>query len=313
MFRRRWLIPLTLMVIAAGLYARTLGGDFLRWDDRQNILLNPFIERALWSQTWTRPYYNMYIPVTYSVWTILWHITPQPWLFHLLNVVLHAANVLLVFLIARRVWRRDSPAWVAAALFAVHPLQVETVAWISTGRDLLSAFFGLSATYLVLSKTSWRWWIPATALFVLGLLSKPSLAVLPVGVLALTWATRTLTWGRAWTLKAWLIPAVAAVISTKMIQQLDADLRLLPLTLMERILVAFDTLGFYARRVAWPDPLSSDYGRAPRVALAEYGWVAGLVGTVAVVALGLIFRRRLNRASLAGAFWALLFVSPVLG
>ena len=310
---KTWQISTLLFLFATLLYVRMPGGEFLRWDDRQNIQLNPFVERALWSQTWTRSYYNMYIPVTYSVWTVLWHLTPEPWIFHLLNILLHGGTVVLVYLIARRILRRPAAAAFAAVLFAAHPLQVETVAWISTGRDLLASFLALAATYLVMAHDRRRWWAIATGLFVLALLSKPSVAVIPVGAATLAWAAGALDRRRLYLWAGWLVPGAAALIATKIIQQLDADLRVPRLPVLDRALVSFDTLWFYSGKLLVPIGLASDYGRTPLVVLAERAWIPGLVVGVVLLALAVRYRRHVDRLTFAAVAWTLVFFGPVTG
>ena len=314
---KNWWVPALLATLAFGIYVRTLGADFLRWDDRQNILLNPWIENATFSLIWTRSYYNMYIPVTYTFWTLLWHISKSPWIFHLSNLLLHAANTVLVYHLARRLFKEKDnwwPAFVAAAVFCSHPLQVETVAWISTGRDLLASFFSLLAANMVMAArtTVPGLWL-STLLFCVSLLCKPSVAVLPAGLLLLAYACDLWTRPRTTALWLWFIPGFAATIVTKRIQQLDADLRLPPMDIGRRMLVALDSFGFYVQKLLAPYPLAADYGRTREVALNEPLWAITLAGLLVVAIALYIFRRRLSKPALGFVALFGLLLSPVLG
>ncbi|MBX3020864.1 MAG: glycosyltransferase family 39 protein [Bdellovibrionales bacterium] len=311
----KWWPYLLLVTLSAGIYAFSIGADFLRWDDRQNILLNPWIEHKAWNLIWTRPYYNMYIPVTYSLWTVMWHITNQPWLFHLANVALHALNVVLVYMVARKLLRPEerTAALFAALIFGCHPLQVETVAWISTFRDVLSTAFALGAVYLMLASERKLVWLLATALFCTSLLSKPSVAVIPAAMLFLTYGLNQLTRSKAIVYLLWFIPALAASYVTKMVQQLDADLRLTPMGLGDRILVAIDTLTFYLMKFFAPYPLASDYGRVREVALAENLWIIGLGCAAGLGVLAFAFRKQISQRMYYFAGTFVLLLAPVLG
>src|SRR5262249_27251595 len=114
---------------------------------------------------------------------------------HLVNVVFHAANAVLVFLLARRLGGRLWPAALVAALFAWHPLRVASVAWIAERKDVLSGFFGLLALLAYLHEARQRAaagrdgvWQPmprTLVLFALGVMAKPMLVTLPCVLLLL--------------------------------------------------------------------------------------------------------------------------------
>lgn len=303
-------------LISILLYCYTFGGDFLRWDDRQNILLNPWLAHHLWSMIWLNPYYNMYIPVTYTFWTGLWQLAPNiPIQFHVANVLLHASNAIWVYLLSRLILRRDErlAAVFAALFFACHPLQVETVAWISTGRDLLAAFFSLAAMYTFLKGQSRTMMALSTLLFTISCLSKPSVAIVPVALLLLTYAFSELTFRRLWTLALWMIPAVTVSIMTKRIQQLDSDLRLTPMGLGDRLLVALDTLSFYVQKLLFPYPLAADYGRMREFAVESSLWVVGLVILILAGVMLKLFWARIEKRYLYFAALFVVLLIPILG
>ena len=126
---------LILVLIAFAVFYPALGGEFLRWDDREHLELNPFVTNGLWAEIWTRPYFGLYVPTTYSIWTLIYKVWPSPMAFHLFNVLVHSLNAWLVYLLLSE--RGRDRALIGACLFLIHPMQVETVAWISAGRDFL--------------------------------------------------------------------------------------------------------------------------------------------------------------------------------
>ncbi len=142
---RYWSIALIVGSCLA-VYGVTLAGEFLAWDDRQHFFLNPHLVAGEFQFFWTNAYYGFFAPVTYTVWTTLFQISHEPWPFHLLNLILHTCNALFVFSLIKALLKTDDrTAALGALVFALHPLQVEPVAWISGGRDLMAAFFGLAA------------------------------------------------------------------------------------------------------------------------------------------------------------------------
>jgi tetratricopeptide (TPR) repeat protein len=191
--------------------------DFVQWDDNLNITDN-YLYRPLATdhlrELWTIPYYSAYIPVTRILWAFLagsqvdqngvQTVVFDPHIYHLANLIVHLLNVVLVFLILRLLLRAERGAGtsgdVAAAggalLFAVHPLQVEPVAWVTGMKDVLCGFFSLLTVWLYLlmlgslrsAKTgASAGWVYAgsCAAYVLALLSKSAAVTLPFILLLL--------------------------------------------------------------------------------------------------------------------------------
>lgn len=145
----RWLAGLTLVIAGLAAFWPTVGFDFVNWDDPAYVWNNDLIKS--WSletlygvatETVTRNY----APLTIGTLLIdhtLWGMQPSG--YHATNVLLHLVNGILVYLLVHRLSRNPSVAWFTAALFLVHPVQIETVAWISSRKGLLSATFMLAA------------------------------------------------------------------------------------------------------------------------------------------------------------------------
>lgn len=200
----RWLCVLTLAILPIAtfvLYSQALAGPFV-FDDGTSVVHNLAMQFRIWGVLLTsnRPLSN----VSYAINNVLGG--PSPWGFHLGNVLLHAANGLLVYALVRlilRLPRLGAPYgdshWAAlavSALFLVHPLQTEVAAYISSRSDVLAALFVLGAMNCLALSLRWhglpRWStaarVAAAACVLLGVLSKESAAVAPLLLFLLDWA-----------------------------------------------------------------------------------------------------------------------------
>src|SRR5215467_191970 len=198
-----WLIPLVIATVTVIAFAPAFQNGFVSWDDHKNFIENPHY-RGLGFQNlawmWSTFLMGHYVPLTWMTLGldyVLWGMNPAG--YHATNVLLHAANAVLVFFLARRlvslaVGRADdsvlvAPAAFAALFFALHPLRVESVAWITERRDTLSLLFYLSAVLPFLrfcdaTEHRSRWYWTSLGAFVCALLSKGTSVTLPA-VLAL--------------------------------------------------------------------------------------------------------------------------------
>jgi protein O-mannosyl-transferase len=231
----------------------------------------------------------------------------------------HAANTFLVWRLIRtfleRVCERTPRDAAAAAgfgalLFAVHPLQVGAVAWISGGRDLFAAFFALIAVLLLCrSEPGRRWYLGATLSFTLALLAKPSVAALPAAVIAFdvvfsgNWRRTTLR------MVPWLLLVLVDALGTRTMQR---EMSRVSVPVAERPLVAADAAGFYVSKTVWPARLTIDYGRTPQLLREQPGvtvsYIAVLVFAIVVVGW-LAIRKKPYRVAI---LWPIL-VAPILG
>lgn len=280
-------VPL-LVALVLLLYGRTLGFPFLHYDDdvliSQNQGLYPFRSQNL-ATFWTDGHAGVYMPVTYTYWIVLAQIAAlrgQPtmdgapalaaWPFHLGNVALFLLSTLLVLHLLLRLTGDRPASLCGAVIFAVHPMQVETVAWASEAKGLLALVFGLGAVAMIVhagqngaawSRQHWRRFLfGASALYVLALLSKPSAVSIPLvaGVLSLTLlraeAFRRL---RRW-LTAWIVLGILVAIHADRIQR---PYRPTNIPLSERPLVIAEAATSYLRMLLVPEPRSAEYGRHP--------------------------------------------------
>jgi hypothetical protein len=227
---REWaptLWPVAVAVLTVAAFSPVLRNDFVRWDDHVVLLGNPHYRGLGWTQIrwmFTTRLLGHYMPVTwlsYGLDHTLWGMNPAG--YHLTSLLLHAANAVLVYLVARRLLARaaglaggalDLAAAAAALVFAIHPLRVESVAWATERRDVLSGLFGLLSilTYLRAvdgAAARRRPWLAASiGCFALALASKTIVMTLPL-VLALLDVYPLRRLGPAGA--GWLGPAARAV------------------------------------------------------------------------------------------------------
>ncbi len=320
---------LFLVVITLVVFLPALRNGFLNWDDNQHIIDNPMLRSGRFLQFWVRPYFGLYIPITYSIWALFAAVNdggpPNALVFHALNVVVHAGTVLIVFETIRRLTRSTLAAGIGAMLFAVHPMQVEPVAWVSGFRDVLGGFWAVLAIqqYLaardagVLREPSPRFhqcdtfhYLLATLAFVLALLSKPTTVVVPLLCFALDRQKARRSAAMGW-LALWLGFGLVAGWITRLAQPAIA---LHGLGILDHILVAGDALSFYLMKLVLPISLGMDYGRTPAMVLARSYWLGAIefLPPLMLVVVAWAGRTRfplLWRGLLAG----LISLTPVLG
>ena len=187
-----WLVILAIFACVLVAYWPTLSADFI-WDDDGHVTRNSLLSLSGLGRIWFEPgATQQYYPVLHSAFWIehhLWGDTPAA--YHLLNILLHAANACLFARLLRRLAMPG--AWMAAFLFTLHPVCVESVAWISEQKNTLSMFFYLlsALAYLEFDETrSGRRYACATLFFVFALLTKSVTSTLPAALLVIMWWRR---------------------------------------------------------------------------------------------------------------------------
>ncbi len=309
--------PLALFALAAAVYLPTVAYGFVNWDDPWYVLNNPLITSWRPANLWeiaTRPAVRNYAPLTMFGY-LLQHSLWGYWAggYHLVNLLLHAANSVLVYLLVRQLVGRRAIAWMAAALFALHPVQIESVAWISSFKGLLSGAFILASLICWLRpRPTPRLHALGVLFHFLGLLSKALGITVPAIVVCydVFVARRRL----AEAIARQLVPAVLGILVllvTMSAQTSELGGVRTHLGWSKARTAAVDTviLWKYVDLVVWPRDLcvlydlpTADIGG--KIALAAAAWLAVIGGAIA-------WRRR-NPLFLVGltAFFALLF--PVL-
>lgn len=329
-------------------FSPILSNDFVEWDDYENFLSNPFYRGLGWKQiVWMFSTFRMgpYQPLSwltlgfdYTLWGM------NPFGYHLTSLLLHSANALLAYFVARRLlalafpettrrsWRFIFSAAFAALCFALHPLRVESVAWATERRDVLSGLFYFWTLYAYLRAEagmdggrSRRWMIAALFLYLLSLLSKATAITLPVILVLLD----VYPLGRlSWNVRLWFMPSARPVWREKLpfliIAILFAALALFGQQ-QASALKSFESYGvgprlgqllfgagFYLWKTLVPVGLSPLYQIPP-----HYGFwnVENLIGGAAIIAisLGLFLSRNLWPAGLACWLYYLVLFAPTSG
>jgi tetratricopeptide (TPR) repeat protein len=325
--RPAW-IALALIVLSVAVYAPLGHFDFVKWDDPQYITDNATVLAGLtwhgvaWAFTTTHGPY--------------WH--PLTWLSHMLdvqffgldagghhitNIVLHIATTLVLFALLRRTTGAPGRSAFVAALFAVHPLHVESVSWIAERKDMLSALFWmltLGAYGRYAARPGVARYLAVLALFACALMAKPMVVTLPFALLLVdVWpleraaVDRTAGWSRLVTEKLPLMALAAAVgVATVVLQRGQGALPALgaiPLTL--RVANALTSYVAYMGLMFWPAHLAALYPYP--LAMPAWWTIAGAVLVLVGISVAAIRTARRYPYAVAGWLWYLGTLLPVIG
>jgi len=334
------------MWIAVALAAITLlvfwpatRAEFINYDDPDYVTENSHIQSGLnwdvvrWS--FTSGYAGNWHPLTWLSHALdISFFGLQPAGHHTVNVVLHALNAMLVFLLFQRLTGATWRSALVAALFALHPLRVESVAWVSERKDVLCAFFGLLsliayARYAGAGSRTKGWYITALLCFALGLLSKPMLVTWPCVLLLLDyWPLRrfelTAFRSQAALFKKLLrekLPffalTLASCVITFWVQKAQGAVAPKGLPLDTRIANAFLSCEKYLENFFWPTKLAAFYPHPAtrNPALRDWvNWEVGFAVVVVIVLTVMVYRWRNRRPYLLiGWLWYLGTLVPVIG
>jgi protein O-mannosyl-transferase len=346
----RVFLPLSVVVFAMLAFWPTLQNGFVDWDDDKMILENPYYRGLGWSHLhWMFSTFHMghYQPLswmTLGLDYLLWGTEPVG--YHLTSLLIHSVNALVSYFIMLRLLRLAVnvelaasdlalrwAAWFGAMLFAIHPLRVESVAWITERRDVLSGlFFLLTILYYLKGVTPGLtaprrrlWMFSAVFFYCLSLLSKASAITLPVVLVILDFypLKRLRTESGAWlgpaARKVWLEkilfipPAIGFALIALFAQSSSGALRTLDYGVGRRFAQAFYGIAFYLWKMLIPINLSPIYGIP--VHLKPGDWPPLILSGVLVVALTVFLIARMNRWPALSAIWFyyLISLSPVLG
>ena len=341
---RRWAPPLGVAALTAVAFLPALAGAFVDFDDLYNYVLNAHYRglgrRQLAWMLGLEPTHHFWGPLTWLSHALDWTVWGlDPWGFHLTSLLLHAATAGVFVLVAERLLRRALPATpplgltagavVAALFWALHPLRVESVAWISERRDVLSGLL------LVLTVLAWlrgteadgsarrRWTLAAVTLYALSMLAKPIGMTLPLVLLVLEiYPLRRLALGRGGLTRAESRAALRGVVPYAAVAVLGAALAL-ALThevkgladhpLWVRPLLLGFALGFSLWKTALPMGLIPLYEIPQHWSPLDPGLVLGTLAALAVTLLVSVLARRGRPA--AAAAWAayVILLLPVSG
>jgi protein O-mannosyl-transferase len=340
--RHHILIGLVLAAVTVAVYAPTFRHEFITFDDRGYVSENPRMDEVARNGfTWSA--------VTWAFSTDTqgnWH--PLTWLshmadsrlfgtaaagrHHMVSVLIHILSTVLLFVVLTRatgsVWRSA----VVAALFALHPLHVESVAWASERKDVLSGLFfvlTLAAYIRYAARPSAVRYLLVAAMLALGLMAKPMLVTVPLVLLLVdVWPLRRISWGkplppgatgglpaRAGRLVLEKLPLLAlaagAAVMTVIAQRSAgavAATAILPVG--QRVANALVSYAVYIEKMFWPAGLSFFYPYPLEVPVWQ--WVGAAAGLILVTVLVIVYARRAPYLAV-GWFWFLGMLVPVIG
>ena len=322
-------IILILIILTFAAYWRVLGSDFVRYDDDIYVYANEHIQHGITPQSlkwaFNAGYACNWHPLAWISHMVDYRLFGnKPMGHHLVNLLLHIANTVLLLLILRRMTGSLWKSAFVAALFAVHPLHVESVAWVAERKDVLSTFFWLltmGAYVLYAEKRGIKRYLPVVGLYALGLMAKPMLVTLPLALLLLDyWPLRRFKSGKkdgnnALSLVAEKLPLLALAIGSSALTVIAQhkghavpSLEVLPLGM--RINNALVSYVGYIDKTLWPTGLAVFY---PHPDSLSMGGVAGCVFLLVGFSV-LIFRAARKRPYLSfGWLWYLVTLIPVIG
>jgi len=343
-------VPVAVALITFAAFWPVLQNGFVNWDDAENFITNTNYRgfdwaRLAWMFTTVRK--GIYMPLTWITCALdfrLWGMSARG--YHLTNLLWHCANAVLLYAVSFALFRRRRAglpaagvgaaalsAGFAALVFSVHPLRVESVAWITERRDVLSGFFALLCVgcYLRAAETDGEessyhsWIVAALASFAASLLSKPAGVPLPLVLLILdVYPLGRLPgapqdWGKPESLRVWrekgAFCALASPFGLLAIwsqAHSGAMTKLLPQTVLQRLAVAAYGVTFYVWKTLIPAGLSPLYRMPDAVGWGRPAFL--ICGLLVVAAAAIVIAGRRRRPALAAAglsYLVLLF--PVSG
>lgn len=307
-----------LLLAAVGLAYHPVWHGGLLWDDIGHLTQARLqAVSGLWRIWFEFGATQQYYPVVHSAFWVLHRLWGDATLgYHLTNITLHATSALLFVIALRRLGVQG--AEIAGVLFALHPVQVESVAWMSELKNTLSGvfYFASALAYLKFDRTRRiAQYVLALGLFVLAVLSKTVAAALPAGLLAALWWRRGRLRSRedVAPLVPWLIFGAAAGAVTAWVERtyIGATGAEFELSIPQRLIVAGHDLWFYLATLVWPARLSFNYPRWHVDASDPLQW---LYPAAAVAAFLLTWRlRRRTRAPFAAFAFFAVTLAPALG
>lgn len=343
-----WILAALLVLVTAVVFLPALDNDFVDWDDVENFVNNPHYRGLSWPQLhwmWGSARLGHYIPITWMTLGLdylLWGMDPSG--YHLTNLLLHAANAAVFYFVALRLLGAALPGLgatacrigsvFAALLFAIHPLRVESVAWVTERRDVLFGLFYLLAVLAYLRyweasaagdrRGRWAYWGSVTCCG-LALLSKSMAVSLPVILFLLdVYPLRRLGGG----LRSWLAPpkrailiekipfvllaAGAALVAVVVLGSGGGMSPLAKLGLRGRIAVPLYALSFYLWKLLVPVNLSPLYELPLRLNATGPAFLVSGLTVLAVTVLAFVQRRQWPALTAVWTAYVVILL-PVLG
>ncbi len=331
-----WLITLGLVALILVCYWQVWSFQFVNYDDGDYVAQNGWVQKGLSSEgvkwAFTTNHASNWHPLTWLSHMLDWTLYGNDaGGHHFTNVLLHCANSILLFLLLRRMtgalWRSAA----VAALFAIHPLHVESVAWVSERKDVLSTFFGLLSFYFYSAYAEKKKRSdPGSALpyalslssFALSLMSKPMLVTMPFALLLLdAWPlgrierfdganSKGFLWRLAFEKIPFLLLSIISCLITLQVQSGKTMQRLSGFSVTDRLMNVVVSYTAYLEKIFLPKDLAFFYPL-----LGAPGWAHTALAATVLLAISLtaLYLRRKNPAVLIGWLWYVGTLVPVIG
>lgn len=335
-------LSILLAVATVALYIPVFGSPFVVMDDQTYVTGNRHVQEGLnwrtihwaFTSTETGAYWHPLTWLSHALDCQLFGLNPAGHHFH--NVLIHALNVVLLFLLFAWMTKRVGASLLVAALFAVHPLNVESVAWVAERKNVLCTLFfllAIGAYVRYVRRPHWQRYLAVVGLFAAGLMAKPMITTLPCLLLLLDYwplnrtpLNRTMLdggqngqasasgimrmgWGRLILEKIPLLLLSAASSRITLFTQGRVELSLAQLPLRFRAENAIVSYGLYLWKMLWPARLAAFYPYPLKI--PAWQWLSAVLVLLAGTVLVLIFRRKGYLP--VGWFWFLGTLVPALG
>jgi tetratricopeptide (TPR) repeat protein len=319
---RACIFALVLAAVTILVYRPAWNGGFL-WDDDYYITNNELLTapdglRRIWFSLDSPSQYFPLVYTTFRFEHALWGLNPTG--YHWINLVLHIANALLVWAVLARL--KIPGAWLAGAIFALHPVQVESVAWITERKNVLMGFFFLLTllTWIAFvderTKRPWLFYGLALILYLLALSAKTTACTLPAALFLILWLVdQRISWKRIFQIVPFVVLGLAMgslAIWWERYHQGTSRAIFTFLNPIERILVASRAVWFYLSKLLWPSKLTFIYPRWDIASTHLLGYVWLLAGLIVCMVIYFL-RRYLGRSIEVAAAFFVATLSPVLG
>jgi tetratricopeptide (TPR) repeat protein len=329
-WRRAWFQALVLVALVFIAYIQVFRAGFI-WDDESHLTRNPCVIGPLGlKEIWTTAQAVYYPLVLTTFWVLHKFAGLNPLSFHALNVSFHALSAILLWRVLRLLEVRGS--WLGAALWALHPVMVQSVAWVTELKNTQSCVFYLLSILFFLKwmdlgegfsrahkrgtgERHFLVFVLSLLFFLLATLSKPSVVMLPfVLALCIWWMRGNIRWRDAVALAPFILISVVASAWTIWEQRFHAR-AVGPdwvQTFPERLIIAGKAIWFYLSKLAWPHPLIFIYPRWKIDSSTVVAYLPLLAAIAGVVSLWFI-RAKWSRALFFAATYYVVSLFPVLG
>jgi hypothetical protein len=341
-----YLIIVLLVIACLAAYGRILGNDFVNYDDNRLITENNYVQTGFDAKSvkWalTNASLEYWHPLTWLSIMLEWRLFgTNASFYHLVSLLLHIGAVLFLFLFLNKATKRLWPSAFVAALFALHPLRVESVAWASEHKDVLSMFFGMATLYAYaqyVEKSRISKYIICLILFTLSIMSKPTLVTLPCVLLLLDYwpferwpkpftpvnvsaiegkmaapaksrsqVIAHLLWEKA---PFFLLSMLLGIMLIGQLQANDSFLSLQRLSFSDRIMNTIVSYVSYLGNTFWPVDLACFY---PYVHSFQQWQVIGAASVLLAISVAVVFLAKKTPFLAVGWFWYLGALFPVSG